>query len=116
MDNYFIFVHITLSFLLLVMYNYINTIILFLFSLYNKGATALITVEECRGINGTYYKKTLSSASGYNCVTYIHYRTAIVKRNNNEYLLIYNTNMVLNSDAFEYVNRELIDKSVNKLS
>ena len=95
------------------MYNYINTIILFLFSLYNKGATALITVEECRGINGTYYKKTLSSASGYNCVTYIHYRTAIVKRNNNEYLLIYNTNMVLNSDAFEYVNRELIDKSVN---
>lgn len=73
----------------------------------------MITIEECHGTNGTFYKKTIVSASGYNEVTYIHYRTATIRRNNNEYLLIYNTDMVLNSDAFKYINRELLNKSVN---
>lgn len=73
----------------------------------------MITITERKTGNDTYYEKTVSGDGGVNVTERIHVRAVVVNKNNHGYYLIYDSNMRVYSEAFEYVNEILASKSNN---
>ena len=72
----------------------------------------MIIITERRHGNELYFEKEVV-ADGKSVTTEIRYRTAVIRREQEDYYMIYDAQMRVASDAFEYVNFGMVAKSDN---
>lgn len=72
-------------------------------------------ITEYKNGNDSYYEISTMSESGAVYKSYIHPRAVIVPRKGRDYYLLYNSNMEVLHDAFDYINRFLQGKATNTL-
>lgn len=72
----------------------------------------MITIQEYKSGNESYYKKIIETDTDSN-ESMIYYRAECIKKDDADYYMLYNTNMEVVSDVFSYINYYLSEKSVN---
>ena len=74
---------------------------------------AMITIEEKKFVNDTYYIRTISNDGISDYVSTIHVRAVAVQKDGRTYYMLYNSKMEVCSEAFAYINGFIADKSQN---
>ena len=73
----------------------------------------MITITEKKLGNEVYYIKTVVEGSKTISEQRIHPQSATVTRNGKDYFLLYNSDMVVDSEAFNYINVVISERSHN---